>query len=137
MLLVLQVWTCLEFFICSTWSNGTALVVFFNPVLNRFTGILTWVFLLDYRTCMEPRVSNIKTWKHESILLYFYSTYLTQCHFDSTSVAYKQSEEEDIQVEIWIWQDYRTSMESRVDNRNCSTNTRQVETCYKRHMKAR
>ena len=49
-----------------------------------------------YRSCMEPRASNIKTWKHESILLYFYSTYKTQCHFDSTSVAYKQSEEEDI-----------------------------------------
>ena len=50
---------------------------------------------------MEPRASNIKTWKHESMLSYFYSTYITQCHFDSTSVVSKNSEEKDIQP-IWI-----------------------------------
>ena len=49
-----------------------------------------------HRPSMEARASNTKAWKHESILLYFYSTYITQCHIDSTSVAYKQSEEEDI-----------------------------------------
>ena len=60
---------------------------------GRHLEISTWQ---DYRTSMEARASNIKAWKHESILLYFYSTYITQCHIDSTSVAYKQSEEEDI-----------------------------------------
>ena len=60
---------------------------------GRHLEISTWQ---DYRTCMEARASKIKAWKHESILLYFYSTNITQCHFDSTSVAYKQSEEEDI-----------------------------------------
>ena len=52
--------------------------------IDRHLEISTWQ---DYRTCMEARASNIKAWKHESILLYFYSTNKTQCHFDSTSVA--------------------------------------------------
>ena len=51
----------------------------------------------------------MNSWKHESILLYFYFTYITQYHIDSTSVASKLSEEEDL--EISTWQDYRTSLE--------------------------
>ena len=42
---------------------------------GRHLEISTWQ---DYRTWMEARASNIKAWKHESILLYFYSTYKTQ-----------------------------------------------------------
>ena len=34
MLLVLQVWTCLEILLCSTLCNSTALGLFFNPVNN-------------------------------------------------------------------------------------------------------
>ena len=35
MLLVLQVWTCLESLLCSTWCNNTALGLFCNPVNNN------------------------------------------------------------------------------------------------------
>ena len=51
----------------------------------------------------------MNSWKHEGILLYFYFTYIAQYHIDSTSVASKLSEEEDL--EISTWQDYRTSLE--------------------------
>ena len=34
----------------------------------------------------------MNSWIHENMKVYFYSTYITQCHFNSTSVDYKQSE---------------------------------------------
>ena len=48
----------------------------------------------------------MKTWKYTFILLFYY---ITQYHINSTSVASKLSEEEDL--EISTWQDYRTSLE--------------------------
>ena len=53
-------------------------------------------FQLDRITDL-PWKPELVTWKHENMKVYFYtSTNITQYHIDSTSVAYKQSEEEDI-----------------------------------------
>ena len=51
----------------------------------------------------------MNSWKHGNTFILFYFTYITQYHIDSTSVASKLSEEEDL--EISTWQDYRTSLE--------------------------
>ena len=97
--LIIAVQMLLSYFI--TWFSCTLIS---HEFMNSWKHHLIFMYL-DKSWIHE----FMNSWKHENILLYFYFTYITQYHIDSTSVASKLSEEEDL--EISTWQDYRTSLE--------------------------
>ena len=62
------------------------------------------------------------TYKHENILSYFYSTNINLVSIWK-NISCLQTIRGATHLEISTWQDCRTYMELRVNNRNCSKNT--------------